>query len=174
MKTSIVNTGKLMMGFAIVLISAALQAQPGYAHHGGGDAGSGYHRSTAAIPNLSVEQEQKITALHTTHQKEVLNLRLDLDIKSAELQKLKNAENPDLSLINKTIDEMGRMRTEIEKKKVALGLAVRKLLTDEQKVVWDTQSEIRGMGKNRLPHHGGGASGPGYGPRGHGDGTNRM
>jgi len=174
MKTSIVNTGKVMMGLAIVLFSAAMQAQPGSGYHHGGDDGTGYSRNTTAIPNLTEEQKQKITALHTSHQKEVLNLRLDLDIKAAELQKLKSAENPDVSLINKTIDEMGKMRTEIEKKKVALGIAVRKLLTDEQKAAWDMHAENRCMGRNRMSHNGGRAFGPDYQPRGNGEGNKRM
>jgi len=174
MKTSIVNTVKVMMGLGIVLISAAMQAQPGSGYHHGSDVGSGYSRNTGAIPNLTEEQEQKITAMHTSHQKEVLNLRLDLDIKAAELQKLKSAENPDITLINKTIDEMGKMRTEIEKKKVALGLAIRKVLTDEQRAAWDMNIENRGIGRNRMPHHGGGDSGPDCEPRGNGKGNSML
>ena len=156
MKNSIVNTGKVMTGLAIVLLSAAMQAQPGPGNH----RGAGYPVNTTAIPNLTEEQEQKITAMHTSHQKEVLNLRYDLDIKAATLQKLKSADNPDMSLINKTIDEMGALRTEIEKKNAVLGTSIRKILTEEQKIAWDTRMTHRGRGENCTPHAGRGISAP--------------
>jgi hypothetical protein len=61
-----------MMGLAIVLFSAAMQAQPG------SDIIvvlmlNRVFQEYRSTPNLTEEQEQKITALHTSYQKEVLN-----------------------------------------------------------------------------------------------------
>jgi len=173
MKNSMIITGKVMMGLAFVLISTALQAQPGSGYHRGGG-GKGYPLHTPAIPDLTDEQEQKIIALRTSHQKEVLNLRLDLDIKAAMLQKLKSAENPDMLLINKTIDEMGSLRTEIQKKKTAHGFAIRKLLTDKQRAVWDSHTAYAGMGRNRMPYNGCDMRGPDGGMYRHGEGRKGL
>jgi Spy/CpxP family protein refolding chaperone len=173
MKNSMINTGKVMMGLAFVLIAASLQAQPGSGYHRGAG-GKGYPLHTLAIPDLTDEQEQKISALRTSHQKEVLNLRLDLDIKAATLQKIKSAENPDMSLINKTIDEMGVIHTEIQKKKTAHEFAIRKLLTEEQRVVWDSHIAHTGQGRNRMPSNGCDMRGPAGGMYRHGEGRQNL
>jgi hypothetical protein len=43
-----------------------------------------------------------------------------------------------MAQINKTIDEIGKLRTDMQKKSVSQELAVRNLLTDEQKSIYDT------------------------------------
>jgi Spy/CpxP family protein refolding chaperone len=137
MKMNLLNTAKVMTGVVLVLVSAGLKAQPerGMRHEMFGRPDSIRH--VAMIPNLTEDQQKKISDLRTAHQKDMLNLRNDLAIKEAELKKYRTADKPDIALINKTIDEIGKLRTDMEKKRVSHELAVRGLLTDEQKTAFD-------------------------------------
>jgi Spy/CpxP family protein refolding chaperone len=151
MKTNLLNTVKVMAGTALVLISAGLKAQPehGMRHEMYGRSDSIGH--IAIKPNLTEDQQKKISDLRSAHQKDMLNFRNDLAIKEAEFQKYRTADKPDIALINKTIDEIGKLRTDMEKKRVNHEMAVRGLLTDEQKTAFDLRTGYLEHG-NRMDH----------------------
>jgi Spy/CpxP family protein refolding chaperone len=153
MKMSILNTGRIMLGMALVLLATTnIHAQRGYGMHSDRcfRADSGMH--AYPILNLTDDQEKKITELRTTHQKEMVNYRNDLAIKRAELQKYRSAEKPDMSLVNKTIDEIGRLTTDMYKKQVSHELTVRSLLTEEQRAVFDARHGFMDFGEGRGMH----------------------
>jgi Spy/CpxP family protein refolding chaperone len=107
------------------------------------------------IPDLTQEQQDKIEAMRTTHQKTMLANRNQLNVKKAQLEQLMTADKPDAAAINKMIDEMSVIKTEMQKKKAEHRLAVRGLLTDAQRVYFDSH---RGGGKGR-----GNSCGKGFG-----------
>ena len=160
MKISIAKSGTIMLGLALAIMTTGLQAQrgSGMQHRQGFRADSGFYAHR--MLNLTADQNEKITALGIGHRKEMMDLRNDKAIKHAELQKYRSADNPDMTLINKTIDEIGKLTMEMQKKSVAHEMAVRNLLTEEQKAVFALRHNQRGFGEGREMRH---APGKGYG-----------
>lgn len=111
-----------------------------------------------AIPDLTEAQETKIESLRTAHWKEMQNYRADLMVLRAEMQKLQVNDNADVDAIDKKIEAMGKIRTEMQKAANHHRLEVRELLNDEQKAWFDRRGK-------RFGQRG---YGPGYGRRGDG------
>ncbi len=124
--------------FAALISVTSLSAQQmnGTGPGQGQGQGKGYCQN---IPNLTAEQQTKIEKLRTAHLKEMLPLRNQMNEKRARLQTLQTAENADINAINATIDEMGVIRTTMQKKSAAHKQEIRKLLTDEQKIYFDSR-----------------------------------
>ena len=95
--------------------------------------------SGPCLPDLSEEQKTQIQNLRTEHMKTVLPLKNQLAEMQARLQTLSTAENADMSQIDKTIEEMGEFRTFLMKEGAAHRQTIRKLLTDEQRVAFDSR-----------------------------------
>ena len=98
------------------------------------------HHMAYGIPNLTEDQKKKIKDLRTPLQKEILPLKNQLAEKKAHLKTLQTADKADLKSINTTIDEMTQLQSQMMKKRAAHTQAVRALLTDEQRVAFDTRA----------------------------------
>lgn len=94
------------------------------------------------LPDLTTDQITAIHKLRIEHQKEMLPIRTKLHAQRLELQALMLQEPNQKQLDNK-IEQIGEIRTELMKKRMAHRLKIRDLLTDEQKAIFDTQ----GFGK---------------------------
>lgn len=90
--------------------------------------------SGAVDLNLSEDQIKKLQNLQLEYRKEILKLRNLLQAKQLELQTLLASKQPDQDKVNSKLEEIGKLRTDIEKKLVSYQLQVRKVLTPEQ---WD-------------------------------------
>ncbi len=103
------------------------------------------------IPNLSDDQKTKIEQLNLTFDKNTLQIRNQIREKAAQLRTLVTQDNANQDQINKLIDEIGSMRINIMKERVATNLKIRGLLTDDQKVIFDMRGMYRsgGMGRGR-------------------------
>ena len=111
----------------------------------------------AKMLELSEEQVNKMTDYRLQLKKEILPLQSKVLEQGNELKLLITAENPDLSKINKAIDGISKIRTEIQHKRVNHLLKVRSQLTDVQKKKFDVMilSGRKGM---HHPHGKMGAS----------------
>ena len=98
------------------------------------------------LPGLTEEQQKKVQALDLETEKALLPLKAQMDVKAAELKGLALAENPDKGAIDKKIEEIGLLRTQIMKKKIMNKLAVRALLTPDQRVQFDKMALRGGCG----------------------------
>ena len=90
------------------------------------------------IPDLTEDQEEQIQTLRTDHLKAILPMRNELAEMNARLQTLSTADNVDMSQINGLIEEMGALKMQMMKAGAAHRQEIRKLLTDEQRVVFDS------------------------------------
>lgn len=157
--------------FIALLFFGSLQVQAQNRNYNGPRNGnSGFERQDCRIPDLSDEQEAQITELRNAHFAEVKDLRAELDILRAQKRKLMIADNPDAKAIDAKIDEMSSIQTQMQKLRVAHHLAVRNLLTAEQKVYYDMHHGNRqgkaGRNDNYRRDRGGrGMHGGGYGLR---------
>jgi Spy/CpxP family protein refolding chaperone len=99
-----------------------------------------------AIPGLTEEQEKKVQALDLELEKTLLPLKAQLEVKIAELKGLALVDNPDKGAIDKKIDDIGALRTRIMKTRIQNKLAVRSLLTPDQRVDFDKRMLRIGRG----------------------------
>lgn len=94
------------------------------------------------IPGLSEEQKKAIHTLITGHLKDVMKIQNKIVILEAELRTLTTADEVNMAEINKKIDEIGLLRSQLMKEKEANRQEIRKLLTPDQRVTFDLR-----------PHH---------------------
>ncbi|GAB4343314.1 MAG: hypothetical protein Kow0037_31340 [Calditrichia bacterium] len=111
------------------------------------------------VPNLTDEQKQKIDELRVPHLRKMQDLRNQVMEKRARLHTLSTADKPNMGEINKVIDEIGKLRTQIMKERQAHRQQIRGLLTEEQRVIFD--SRPMRMGKRGKGSRGHGGFGPG-------------
>src|SRR6056297_2078153 len=83
----------------------------------------------SCISDLSDEQENQLDALHNQFFDERQALKADLAIKRAEKRKLMLADDPDEKAINAKIDEMSDLQTQLQKKRTAMHIAMKDVLT---------------------------------------------
>lgn len=114
-------------------------------------------RNFSRIPNLTTEQRTKIQDLRTKHLKDVTPLRNELREKKAHLITLESADKPDINAINKTIDEITTLNSKMMKLRASHRMEVASLLTDEQKLFFNTHQGKMGRGNK--------GNGMGMGPR---------
>ncbi len=122
------------------------------------------------IPDLTADQETQIEALRVDHWKEMNNYRNQMNEFRARKRTLNTIDKADLKEINSVIDRMTEVHNKMMKASAKHRQDVRKQLTDEQKVYFDSRP-ARGKGYNRGANRIGG----GYGNyrdagRGYGDG----
>jgi Spy/CpxP family protein refolding chaperone len=122
----------IFMIIIIMMLSMAF-AQPG--NRGGKDF---CHPSEClmGIPDLNADQVKKIQKLRLDFQKEMLPLKTKIKAAKLELQSL-ILEEVDQKEIDQKIEEIGKMKIDLQKKRVAHQRAIRNLLTDEQKAMFD-------------------------------------
>jgi Spy/CpxP family protein refolding chaperone len=90
------------------------------------------------IPNLTDDQKAKIKDLKTQLAKETLPLKNQLGELKAKERTLTTAATPDMKAINANIDEITTVRGKIMKATEGTNQKIRALLTDEQKLFFDT------------------------------------
>ncbi len=126
--------------WAVALMAAATAA------FGQGAGPQDSPKGCPGIPGLSEDQQKKVQALDLETEKALLPLKAQMDLKTAELKGLTLAENPEKGAIDKKIEEIGTIRTQIMKKKIMNKLAVRALLTPDQRVKFDKMALRGGCG----------------------------
>ncbi len=159
----ITATGVLLI---VMLFNVNAFAQRGYGRAGGN--GQGYFCNN--IPNLTADQQTKITSMRTAHWKKMQESRNLLALKRAKLQTLRSSG--DINAINKIIDDMSAIRTKMQKNREQHFQNVRNILNEDQKIYFDNFSR----GKGRYCSFGrayGAGNGTGYG-QGYGRGRGRC
>ncbi|MFH0931087.1 MAG: Spy/CpxP family protein refolding chaperone [Candidatus Zixiibacteriota bacterium] len=81
---------------------------------------------------LSPEQKEKIRSTALEGRKDEIRLSSDLKIAHLELRELMQQDNLDKAKINKKLDEIGALRTKLQKAKFERKMALREVLTKEQ------------------------------------------
>ncbi len=89
--------------------------------------------------DLNQDQQKKVETLQNTLEKQMIALQAELRVKEAELQRLMVADNPSKSAVEKKVEEIGAVKVQIQKAYINNRLAVRDLLTPEQRVKFDNQ-----------------------------------
>ncbi|MCF8297230.1 MAG: Spy/CpxP family protein refolding chaperone [Saprospiraceae bacterium] len=137
--------------------------------------GNGQHCMN--LPDLTEEQQKKIKELRLKQMKAILPLKNEITEKQAHLKTLTTKEKVDMNAVNTTIDEITVVKAKMMKLKAAHQQEIRNLLTEEQRLIFDTRparfGKGQGFGHGQGRGHGfgcgeGNFQGKGYG-RFHGD-----
>ncbi|MDR8391520.1 Spy/CpxP family protein refolding chaperone [Aliifodinibius sp. S!AR15-10] len=97
------------------------------------------------LPDLTDEQREQIRDIRLKAQEESLDLRNQLNEKRARLRTLTTGgDEIDTEAANQVIEEVGALRTELMKQHLQTRMNIRELLTDEQKVVFDSHGAFGG------------------------------
>lgn len=87
---------------------------------------------------LTPEQRQMMKDLHLQFMKQALPLKNELREKEAHLQTLRTAATPDFNQISSLMDEIGQIKTNLAKKREWMFLEFRKSLSEEQRLLFDS------------------------------------
>ena len=101
--------------------------------------------------NLTEDQQAQMKSLHLKLQQEMLPIRNKLGENRARFRTLSTAENADMKSINKLIDANSQLDASMVKLQAANQQAVRKLLTEEQRIIFDSREFHRG--ERRTERH---------------------
>ena len=89
------------------------------------------------LKDLTPEQKKQIYVLKQKLIKETLPIKNQIEEKQAHLKTISTGDNVDMVAVNKTIDEIAVLKADIQKKKMQFRQDVRKLLTEDQKLMFD-------------------------------------
>ena len=126
----------MRMKFVVVLIVAFTMLGTAYSQI---EQSSGQGQGRQDPLELTEDQKEQIEELRISCQKDLLSLKNKLKVMDAELQEMVMAENPDSRAINKKIEGIGSIRTEIQKMQTSTRLKIRGLLTEKQRVLFDSR-----------------------------------
>ncbi len=82
---------------------------------------------------LSAEQTQRLEEIRLKAQRKTIKLKADLKLAHLDLRGLLQAEHPDKQAIYKKLDEIGALRTRLERNRIDTRLEIRNLLNPEQR-----------------------------------------
>lgn len=99
-------------------------------------------KSYFGIPDLIPDQTTKIDDLKLQHIKDVTPLKDQLKEKQARINTLLDADKSDMVSINAAIDEFSGITNQLIKKKAEFRLSIRNILTDKQKIIYDSKSDL--------------------------------
>ncbi len=89
------------------------------------------------IPNLNKEQNESIRKLQISFGQNILPIENEIREKDAKLNTLTCIKEPDMKAINTIVDEIGALKTKIAKMQIAHDMDIRKILNDEQRLIFD-------------------------------------
>lgn len=100
--------------------------------------------------DLSEEQNDQIKSLRLEFSSNTLDLRNELRELNAHYRTLMSGSNQDLGKIDSNIEKRQDLRASIAKEKARLQLEIRKVLTEEQRIIMDSHRKGRpGHGPHR-------------------------
>lgn len=126
---------KIILAALVMMLAVSINA----GHTQGMDEFDGPGKGFPGIPELSADQMKQMQTLRLEHQKEVLPVRTQLQSRKLDLETL-IMEEASQSKIDKKIEEIGTIQTQLMKMRVKHRVAVRYLLTEDQKIHFDSQN----------------------------------
>lgn len=146
----------LLVAAILIITGSAIAQTPGMEKERGERPcmreGQGEHMMM--IPDLTDQQRDQIKTLRVEHMKVMQPLRNQMAEKKARLNTLTTAEKVNMNEINKVIDDIGKMQTQMMKLKEQHHQDVRKLLTDDQRLFFDSHRPMHHEGPQHkaMPH----------------------
>ena len=141
MKRSVKGVITVALMFVVINVANGQQGEKnGYRQGTANEHGFGVARGL----NLTEDQQAQMKSLHLKLQQEMLPIRNKLGENRARYRTLSTAANADMKAINKLIDANSQLDASMVKLQAANQQAVRKLLTEEQRIIFDSREFHRG------------------------------
>ena len=165
MKTQRMKPAGLLIAAFMLLATTTANAQRG---RGYAPQGRNFDQNNFCqmIPDLTEDQESKIKDLRIDHLSEMNEFRNQNNELRAKRHTLMTSDNSDLNEINSLIDQMTAVHNKMMKTTAKHRQNVRTLLTDEQKVLFDSRPMHRrghGRGYGKAAYGQAGSNGIGQG-----------
>jgi periplasmic protein CpxP/Spy len=128
----------MALTFMILVVNvASAQRGTGKGNNQGYKNGSG----TAMTQSLKLTEDQQtqMRSLRLNMQKEMLPIRNEIGENRAKLRTLTTAEHADMKAINELIDSNSELMARMWKLRAANHQQVRKILTEEQRIIFDSR-----------------------------------
>lgn len=155
---------KVAMAITLMLmVINVANAQQGQRNGYRQGAGNGHGFGLEQGLNLTEDQQVQMKSLRLKLRQEMLPIRNTLGENKARFRTLSTAENPDMKAINKLIDSNSQLTASMAKLRAANHQAVRKLLTEEQRIIFDSRAFHRGDKRVQGQRGQRGAKRPGHG-----------
>lgn len=113
---------------------------------------------------LTEEQKAKMKDIRTASYKEIKQLENQMGELKAKQRTLTMADKPDMNAINANIDEITKVQNKMMKIRAANHQQIRSLLTDEQKMLFDSK-KMRHERQGQMRMHRGGEELSGEAPQ---------
>ena len=138
------NLKPLMLTLIIVGLSgsAFAQGERGPRRQHRDEQAQGWERMAERL-DLTEAQQDQLKTLRLSFREETLPLKNELREKKARMRTLTTAKEADMKAINQLAEEMGELQTNMVKKHLAHRQEVRKILTDEQRILFDSHRPHR-------------------------------
>jgi len=152
MKRSRLKTVIAVSAMCVALASAGAVRAEGM--QGGPERGKGGHEcrlKSSWRETLTDSQKSQLEKLHLAMKKETSVLRAELGVKKTELKALAIKDNPDTQAIGRKTDEIMGIKKELMQKRISHLIEVRKVLTPEQRVSFDS-ALLSGPGEWKHGH----------------------
>ena len=124
---------------ALIFSLSTLSAQPHSGNRNFQKSGLNFQDRPFMSLNLTDEQQEKMRDSHLQHAKNSLEINTKMQVLAAEYRGLMTGDDQNLNEIDKNIDARQNLRTEQMKMNSRRKLEIRDLLTEEQKIMFDTR-----------------------------------
>ena len=136
------NVGKLMMIAAAMLLIATtgFDAASQNCQNKGKQCQAGMCAGMddfSYVPDLTADQKKQIQDLKLILIRETTQIKNQINEKKAHLITVSTGDKVDMNAVNQTIDELFALKASLAKRHVQYMQDVRKLLTDNQKIIFD-------------------------------------
>lgn len=161
--------GLFMLTIFLTLTTvASAQQGAGFRHGMKKGNGMGMNKGECRIPDLTEEQQSSINTMRSAHMEEMSEMHSDMRILNEQYRDVTSGPDYSVKAAGKKIEEISTLKEKMMKSRLAHRNAVRNLLTDEQKIIFDQHQPGRkgqGFGRGQRFH-----GGEGFGPHGKGKG----
>ena len=136
----------LVISILLLAFNAPAFAQSGHSgegghgsksHHGVTGHGKSIHEASCWTETLTEEQKDQLAKLRLEKKKIKYLIKAQIKVKKVELATLVTQDNPDKMAIDRKIEEILELKREKMQKIYAIKLEIRKMLTPEQRILFD-------------------------------------
>ncbi len=154
-----------LMILAFIMVTSMAVAQQGNGRGNGNGNGNGNgmmnkqsqnrgERMLNRIPDITETQKTQITKIYTENMKQMLPLRNELSEIMAHKRTLCTTSEADIKEINKQIDKQIEVKSKMMKLRAKTHQDIRNVLTEDQRVFFDTHKQMGRKGHGNHKGHG--------------------
>ncbi len=141
MSRKTIITGAIAAVVAVALMSsAALAARgngAGMAMAGGRGTGECRMADRGMRPSFTSEQKEQMEKIRAGFEEQRVELQNRMKVLHVKMQDLAESDNPDFGKLERMIDDAAELRAELTKLKLKQHVAIRAILDDDQRVLFD-------------------------------------